>query len=100
MPGGTTVALYVYRCGADGPVEERHPIGSAPATARCPTCGEQSPRVITAPMLGLADRGRMALIDRTTATAHEPQVVSAPPPRPLRPGGPPLHPATRGLPRP
>lgn len=51
-------------------------------------------------MLGLADRGRVALIDHTTATAHEPQVVSAPPPRPLRPGGPPLHLATRGLPRP
>ncbi|MEQ3551707.1 FmdB family zinc ribbon protein [Pseudonocardia nematodicida] len=94
------MARYAYRCDTDGPVEVVRPIGTAPATVDCPSCGATASRVFTAPMLGLADRGRMGLIDRTTASAHEPQVVSAPPPRPLRRDAPAPHPATRRLPRP
>jgi hypothetical protein len=59
--------------------------------------------MITAPMLGLADRGRMALIDRTEASRTEPAVVSGIPgaPRPGRTApAPRLDPRTRHLPRP
>lgn len=94
------MALYAYRCETDGPVEVRRPIGTAPAILACPSCGGRAARMFTAPMLGPGDRVRTALIDRTTATAHEPAVVSAPPPRPGRRRAPAPHPATRLLPRP
>ncbi|MCO1659095.1 FmdB family zinc ribbon protein [Pseudonocardia humida] len=97
------MATYTYRCDADGPLDVRRPIGTAPATVPCPTCGATAPRMITAPMLGLADRGRMALIDRTEASRTEPAVVSTIPgaPRPGRAApAPRLDPRTRHLPRP
>jgi putative FmdB family regulatory protein len=94
------MATYTYRCAADGPVDIRRPIGTAPATVPCPTCGATAPRMITAPMLGLADRARMGLIDRAEASRTEPAVVSSVPAAP-RPGRPPrLDPRTRHLPRP
>jgi putative FmdB family regulatory protein len=94
------MATYTYRCAADGPLDIRRPIGTAPATVPCPTCGATAPRMITAPMLGLADRARMGLIDRAEASRTEPAVVSSVPTAP-RPGRPPrLDPRTRNLPRP
>lgn len=102
------MATYRYRCSADdadGAVEVSRPIGTAPATIACPTCGAPSVRVITAPMLGLADRSRMAVIDRAEASRSEPDVVSAVPAAaraaPRRPPtGQRLDPRTRKLPRP
>jgi hypothetical protein len=55
--------------------------------------------MITAPMLGLADRGRMSVIDRTERSRTEPDVVSSLPRQPGRPGAR-LDPRTRALPRP
>ncbi|MGD9530784.1 zinc ribbon domain-containing protein [Pseudonocardia sp.] len=93
------MATYTYRCAVDGPVDLRVPIGTAPVTIACPTCGVLSPRMITAPMLGLADRGRMAVIDRSERSRTEPDVVSSLPRRPGRPAAP-FDPRTRTLPRP
>ncbi|WP_132420986.1 zinc ribbon domain-containing protein [Pseudonocardia endophytica] len=94
------MARYAYRCPADGDVEVGRPIGTAPSSVPCPTCGGTSRRVITAPMLGLADPSRTALIDRTEATRSEPAVVSSLPRRPAgRPAGQ-ADPRTRLLPRP
>ena len=95
------MAIYTYRCGADGPVDVRRPIGTAPASVACPSCGAVSPRMITPPMLGLADRGRTAVIDRSERSRTEPDVVTSIPGtvRPARPA-PRVDPRTRGLPRP
>jgi putative FmdB family regulatory protein len=95
------MATYAYRCEVDGPLDVRRPIGTAPTTVPCPACGATAQRMITAPMLGLADRGRMAVIDRAEASRTEPSVVSAIPsaPRSTRPA-PRLDPRTRHLPRP
>lgn len=93
------MATYTYRCAIDGPVDVRRPIGTAPATISCPACGATSARMITAPMLGLADPNRMALLDRTAASASHPDVVSSIPTGP-RPAPPRLDPRTRKLPRP
>ncbi|WP_214401903.1 FmdB family zinc ribbon protein [Pseudonocardia lacus] len=95
------MATYTYRCEVDGPLDVRRPIGTAPATVPCPACGATAPRMITAPMLGLADRGRMALIDRSEASRTDPAVVSAVPAAPrARRAAPRLDPRTRHLPRP
>lgn len=95
------MAVYTYRCDFDGCADVRLPIGTAPAAGTCPRCGGPTARVFTAPMLGLADRGRMAVIDHAEASKYEPQVVSAPigARRKRTPMAPP-NPAFRGLPRP
>ncbi|GAA2547926.1 zinc ribbon domain-containing protein [Pseudonocardia hydrocarbonoxydans] len=99
------MATYTYRCAGDGPVDVRLPIGTAPASVACPRCGDPSTRVFTAPLLGLGDRRRMAVIDHAESTRSDPTVVSSVPsaPRPGRsravsPGR--LDPRMRALPRP
>ena len=94
------MATYTYRCTVDGPVDVRRPIGTAPATVPCPACGASAPRVITAPMLGLADRARMGLIDRAQASRTDPAVVSALPSAPRTAPSARLDPRTSKLPRP
>jgi putative FmdB family regulatory protein len=96
------MATYTYRCTVDGPVDVRLPIGTAPSTIPCPTCGATTQRVITIPVLGLADPARMAVIDRAEASRTEPAVVSAIPAasRPGRRAAPRLDPRTTGLPPP
>jgi putative FmdB family regulatory protein len=93
------MAVYVYRCAEHGMTEAARPIGTAGTTMPCPTCGSTAARIYTAPRLSLGSSARRALIDRTERTRDEPDVVSAPPPRP---GGPAVarHPALRRLPRP
>ena len=94
------MATYAYRCTVDGPVDVVRPIGTAPDSVACPRCGAPSPRMITAPMLGLADRGRTDLIDRTEASRTAPPVVSRlPPARRTAPARRP-DPRTAALPRP
>ncbi len=95
------MATYTYRCDADGCVDVRLPIGTAQATTPCPRCGDPAARVFTPPMLGLADRRRLAVIDHAESTRYEPDVVSAPAGARRRrtPTAPP-NPAFRGLPRP
>jgi putative FmdB family regulatory protein len=93
--------LYAYRCGEDGPVEVMRPLGTAPPTVPCPTCGADAPRTITAPRLASADRERVAAIDRAEASRTDPSVVSALPPRASRSSRPTrLDPRTAALPRP
>lgn len=95
------MATYTFRCATDGPVDVRLPIGTAPVAITCPRCGSPSARVFTAPLLGLADRRRMAVIDHAESSRSEPAVVSALPAgrrRPASTGR--LDPRTRALPRP
>jgi putative FmdB family regulatory protein len=90
---------YTYRCAVDGSVDVRLPMGTAPSTLDCPTCGADAPRQFVAPMLGLAHRGAVAAHDRAEASRSEPAVVSALPSAPRRPA-PRLDPRTARLPRP
>jgi putative FmdB family regulatory protein len=93
--------LYAYRCREDGPVDVMRALGTAPPTISCPTCGGDAARMITAPRLALADRTRVASIDRAEASRTEPSVVSALPPRTRPSSAPPrLDPRTAALPRP
>jgi len=94
------MATYTYRCTLDGPIDIRRPIGTAPATISCPACGATTQRVITAPMLGLVDPARMAVIDRTEASRSEPAVVSSIPAGRRPAAAPRLDPRTSKLPRP
>ncbi|WP_218602150.1 zinc ribbon domain-containing protein [Pseudonocardia abyssalis] len=77
------------------------PIGTAPETIPCPACGTSAGRVFTAPMLGLADRRRTAVLDHTEASRSAPPVVtSLPTSTARRAPAPRLDPRTARLPRP
>ncbi len=95
------MAVYVYRCTEHGLIEVTRAMGSADAAVPCPACGLQATRVFTAPRLSLGSPTRRALIDRTERTRDEPDVVSAPPPRPGGAGAAAVarNPALRRLPR-
>lgn len=43
------MASYDYRCERDDVFELTLPIGTAPATAACPECGNEAPRIFSAP---------------------------------------------------
>lgn len=78
------MTMYVYACPSCARFEAPFPMGTAPEHLTCPRCGSPASRRFTTPNLGLADRGRMALIDRTSATADAPPVVTSVPGAPRR----------------
>jgi len=96
------MATYQYRCDQHGLVETARPIGTAPRELTCPTCGHLARRVFSTPLLALADRRAMSLIDRTVKSSDEPDVVTSLPPHRHPRGAPraPASPALHRLPRP
>jgi len=95
------LTMYVFRCNECGSFDAAYPIGTAPASAPCPTCAASSAKVITAPRIGRGATGYSRAIEETKASADRPPVVTGSLPgsarRPLPVTRNPLH-AT--LPRP
>jgi putative FmdB family regulatory protein len=94
------MATYEYRCAEDGLFEVVAPMGDAGDRVRCPSCDRPGTRVFSAPMLALADRRRVAAIDRSERSRERPEVVTQLPPSTRRPRVAPPNPALRRLPRP
>ena len=96
------MALYEYRCDADGVFDTRWAIGSAPESTTCPVCDGEARRVFTKPMLMTAPRALVAAIDHAEKTRDEPDLVTSLPPTGARRRTPvlPLTPTLRRLPRP
>ena len=93
------MAAFLYRCPADGILEMRWPVGTAPGQVSCPSCAGDARRVYTAPLVSGGSRSARALIDRTERTRDEPEVVtSLPRGRAQRRTA--LNPAWQHLPRP
>ncbi|WP_081477158.1 FmdB family zinc ribbon protein [Dietzia alimentaria] len=81
--------LYQFRCQICGMFDLPFSMSAVPDAARCPDCGDDARRGISAPMLGRGNSPAMRLADATRRTASEPVVVSgAPPGRRTRPGTP------------
>lgn len=72
---------YQYRCHRDGTVDLRWPMGAAPQRATCPLCEGAVVRSISAPMVSLAPRARVAAIDLAEKSRDAPEVVSSLPSR-------------------
>jgi putative FmdB family regulatory protein len=93
------VVLYDYLCKNCGPFEVSRPIGTPGPSEGCPICGCPAGRMYSAPAVtsprSAANRAREA----AEGSAHEPRMVSNPPPRAARRTRPtnPLH---AKLPRP
>ncbi|QZS58248.1 zinc ribbon domain-containing protein [Rhodococcus opacus] len=99
---GHQMPLYEFRCAADcGSFERSFPIADAPGTTRCPRCDRDAVRRVSSPRLGHGSSSAMNLLDSTKRSAHEPDVVTGPPPGTTAGRSPvtnnPLH---RRLPRP
>ncbi|WP_009474798.1 FmdB family zinc ribbon protein [Rhodococcus sp. JVH1] len=78
---GTTLPLYEFRCAADcGPFERSFPMADVPGTTRCPRCDRDAVRRVSPPRLGHGLSSAMNLLDRTKRSAHEPDVITGPPP--------------------
>lgn len=95
------MAIYEYRCDRDGLFDKNLPLGTAPESVPCGTCGSQAKRVFSAPMFRTASRSAWtAAMDRADKSRYEPEVVTSLPAT----GAPrrtiPLTPKLRGLPRP
>jgi len=95
------MALYEYRCDQDGLFDRSLPIGTAPASFACPTCGGEARRVFSAPMLKSASRAAWtAALDHADKSRHEPEVVTSLPSAGAARRTLALAPQLRGLPRP
>lgn len=94
------MATFLYRCNADGILEMRWPVGTAPSQVRCPACAEDARRVYTAPLVSSGSSSAMALIDRTERTRDEPAVVTGLPARDRAQRRSAMNPAWQRLPRP
>jgi putative FmdB family regulatory protein len=76
------VALYDYLCARCGPFEVSWPIGTAGPREGCPNCGRPAGRTYSVP--AVISPARSALNRAREAaerSAHEPRIVSVPPPR-------------------
>ncbi len=96
------MGIYEYRCQRDGGFDVTRPLGTAPPSTACPSCGEQAQRVFSKPMLTSTPRELVAAIDHAEKTRHEPDIVTSIPSSGARRRTPvlPLTPQLRRLPRP
>jgi putative FmdB family regulatory protein len=67
--------LYEYDCQSHGLFETMHSMHDAAAPERCPNCGEQAPRVLSAPRLACVSANERTARDRNEKSRHEPRVT-------------------------
>ncbi|WP_079166228.1 zinc ribbon domain-containing protein [Streptomyces oceani] len=94
------VARYDYRCGNCGVYEVECPVGNAEPERTCPRCLGSARRLFSTGVLISGSGPVAAAMDTDRRSAHEPAVVHAPPPDPLRGRSRPAHPLHAKLPRP
>jgi putative FmdB family regulatory protein len=70
------MATYQYRCAECGPFTVKRPIGEAQPEEPCETCGHESRRVFTSPMLTRTPAPLARALRAQEASAYEPRVVS------------------------
>jgi putative FmdB family regulatory protein len=73
------MATYVYRCPDCGPWEVWLRMGTARATAACPTCGSTASRQYTPPLLSRTPAPLAAARVREEASRDAPAVTTAVP---------------------
>lgn len=88
------MATYEYRCSDCGRFEQRMPMGTAAASAVCPSCGEDAKRLFSVPMTYRTPKPVATMLAREEASRDHPEVVDRVPPRrrprPLTPPNPTL----------
>lgn len=93
------MAHYDYRCRTCGVFEVTRPVHAAASQQSCPRCGAPARRLFTPPALVAGETARSRAVEVDRRSAHEPAVVTGPPPRAARPRRP-VNPLHATLPRP
>jgi putative FmdB family regulatory protein len=70
--------LYEYDCRRHGVFESMHSISEATAPEPCPSCGEDAPRILSAPRLACVEPSERKARDRNEKSRHEPRLVRKP----------------------
>jgi putative FmdB family regulatory protein len=78
------VVLYQYLCAGCGPFEVSRPIGTAGPREGCPACGRLAARTFSTPALTSPRSAPNRVREAADRSAHEPRLVSGPPPRAAR----------------
>ncbi|HEY8338349.1 MAG TPA: zinc ribbon domain-containing protein, partial [Egibacteraceae bacterium] len=78
-----------FLCPHCGPFESMHAPGEAGRTRRCPTCGADSRRRFSAPLLARTPAPLAAALAAEEKSRDEPEVVTTLPPRRRAPAAPP-----------
>jgi len=71
------VTTYEYRCDRDGVFDALFPLGTAPETVTCNTCGAPARRVFSRPMVRSSRRDLVAMIEHAEKTRTDPDVEDA-----------------------
>ena len=69
--------LYEYCCDTHGVFEAFRPFAQSAAPAACPTCGSESPRVLSLPRTRVLERATRIGMERNEKSRHEPRRQSA-----------------------
>lgn len=91
---------YTFECAAHAAFDLRLAMSEDTASASCPQCGAAARRRYHAPTLRSGNDSARRLLDATQRSAHEPALVTAPPPRRAHRRPTTTDPRTAKLPRP
>jgi putative FmdB family regulatory protein len=69
--------LYSYECQSHGVFDLMRPMSRSGEDAPCPSCGQGSGRLITAPLVLSMSAGRRAAAECNERSRHEPRVASS-----------------------
>jgi putative FmdB family regulatory protein len=75
------MSRYEYRCGDHGPFDTSWPMGAAPGSVDCPSCGRPAARSFTAPLLRRTAKPLADLRNKEEKSSDQPEVVTAVPPK-------------------
>ncbi|TFD84380.1 zinc ribbon domain-containing protein [Cryobacterium lactosi] len=94
--------IYEFRCEICARFEQNHPMDLVPDLVDCPTCLAPARRVMSAPHLSAAGSAAFRLVEKTSRSAAEPEVVQSTHPGRRSGRGTPVtaNPLHRKLPRP
>lgn len=68
---------YEFRCPQGDSIDAFYSMADVPDAIDCPACGQRAARRPSAPYMSIGGSSAFKLIDSTTRSAHEPQIVSA-----------------------
>lgn len=68
--------LYTFKCPSGDQFDAHYSMADVPETLHCPECAQPARRIITGVRLGRTGSAAFQLMDRTSRSAHEPEVVT------------------------
>jgi len=67
--------IYDYQCASCGEFSQMRPMAESALDHACPQCGEDAPRIISAPRLSIMDPSNRMRWERNEKSRHSPAVA-------------------------